>query len=128
MAGIFNRSIFNRAIFNTDDSGLEFGGHFVDFKKYRRRLERLSKIYDERDNRRYIKNITDVVEISNNLDIPTDEIRLAEAALQQGFIPQIDYDEFAKEINRLILYIDDAITQIIREIESDDMMALLLLV
>lgn len=129
----FSTSAFSEDAFDfgdTPDSAQVFGGHFVDervYKKYHEKLKKLAKAYEDHDNRQYIKNIVDTAEISDDLPVPTPEISQARAALEKGNIPQIDFEMFAQDINRLILYLENAINQKIREVEQEDEMVLLLL-
>jgi len=59
--------------------------------------------------------------------VPTPEISAAAAALLDGRIPQIDYEAFAADIYKLLAYIEKELMLRQQELESDDELALLLL-
>ena len=98
-----------------------------DYRRYRKRLERLAKLADEHNQSKYVKIAEKTAKIADELQISTplaDEIA-AQPQTQQ--IPEFDFSALQAEISKVSKYLDDLIE--IRERDAEDetimMMALM---
>lgn len=116
---------WNRSV----SSGTTGGFDESQIKKYRKHLERLAKISDER---LYPKQAKPIVEELENLPVEIEEIKkLAESPQTTGTLrltPEIDYNLLTQEIETLRAYLDRMEQDRLRLMEADDEIAFLLLI
>lgn len=109
---VFSSTVFNPAVFNTGNvapvvSSAALGD--IDYRAYRKRLKKMLRAFEKNDSRRYVKNIVEVAEISEDLPVATPEISQSVKALELGAVPVIDYEQFAADIKKLLEFIDKQI-------------------
>lgn len=129
--GIFNNAIFNNLVFNTTKNVSPVDTHDgVDadtYKKYRKRLEKLSKAYEKHNQSKYVQEIVEVIKESN-VSINTPTLDVISKQIENNETQYIDLSSLQDEINRVINYINALILQLEKtRQEEDDMIVLLML-
>lgn len=130
MVGIFSRFIFNNAIFNTDGGtptppDTHDGANADDYKRYRKRLERLAKLSDKHNQSKYIRETVKIAEIVKELPIETPAIERVSQKTRD--ISNYDLSAIQSEILLAINYINAIINEKLRlEQEQEDELILLM--
>lgn len=82
------------------------GGHFADYKQYQKRLRRMLKAAEARDEARYRKESDALVRVVTDLEKDIQPVGVAPSAKTQPI--DIDFNSAITELNRLLLRVERA--------------------